>query len=39
MMLADLGIVDEKWYHDPLTKATNGNMIALKLLKQKIFPP
>ena len=33
MMLADLGIVDERWYHDPLIKSANGNTVALKLLK------
>ena len=39
MMLADLGIVDNRWYHDPLIKSYHGNTVALKLLKQKVFPP
>ena len=39
MMLADLGIVDNRWYHDPLIKSYHDNTVALKLLKQKVFPP
>ena len=33
MMLADLGIVDNRWYHDPLIESNNGNTVAIKLLK------
>ena len=39
MMLADLGIEDDRWYHDPLIKSINGKTVVLKLLKLKVFPP
>ena len=33
MMLANLGIVDIRWYHDPLIKSHNNNTVALTLIK------
>ena len=38
MMLAKLGIIDDRWYHDQLIKSHHGDTVALKLLKQGIFP-
>ena len=33
MMLTNLGIIDNRWYHDPLFVSDNYNTVALKLLK------
>ena len=33
MMLADLGIMDYRWYHDPKIKSKHSYNVALKLLK------
>ena len=39
MMFADLGIIDYRWYHDPIIKSKYDETVAIKLLQLKIFPP
>ena len=33
MMLADLGIEDNRWYHDPSIECDNEEIVAIKLIK------
>ena len=33
MMLANLGVIDNRWYHDPLIRSNHNNTVAVKLLK------